>query len=221
MKKYRCSLCGYIYDESKEKIKFEDLPEDWTCPLCGAPKALFEEVKESEKENIKEVVEESKETEVKETDDLRKLTNYEISLICSNLARGCEKQYMVEEANHFKILAEFFRKKADSISDASISSLLELLDQDISVGFPYGNAVAKEKNDRGALRAQVWAEKVTRMLQSLLTRYEAEGDKMLVNTSVYVCTICGFVFVGDTPPDICPVCKVPLWKFEKIEGGAR
>ena len=46
MKKFRCTICGYIYDEEVEKIKFEDLPDDWTCPLCGAPKNLFEEVKE-------------------------------------------------------------------------------------------------------------------------------------------------------------------------------
>ena len=44
MKKYRCKICGYIYDETKEKVKFNDLPDDWTCPLCGAPKSMFEEV---------------------------------------------------------------------------------------------------------------------------------------------------------------------------------
>ncbi len=68
----------------------------------------------------------------------------------------------------------------------------------LSTGYLYGNAIAAEKPDRGALRCQVWSEKVTRMLQSLLTRYEAEGDKMLENTGVYVCTICGFVYAGDS-----------------------
>ena len=42
--KYRCSLCGYIYDDAKEKVKFEDLPDTWKCPLCGATKDLFERV---------------------------------------------------------------------------------------------------------------------------------------------------------------------------------
>lgn len=41
MRKWKCSVCGYIFDESKEKIAFEDLPEDWTCPQCGAPKSAF------------------------------------------------------------------------------------------------------------------------------------------------------------------------------------
>ena len=30
----------------------------------------------------------------------------------------------------------------------------------------------------------------------------------------------GFVYIGDEAPELCPVCKVPAWKFEKIEGRA-
>lgn len=95
-----------------------------------------------------------------------------------------------------------------------------MVNQDLEQGYPYANAVSGQEPDRGALRALVWSEKVTNMLKSLLERYIKEGDKMLEHTGVYVCTICGFVFVGDTPPEICPVCKVPSWKFEKVEGRA-
>ncbi len=42
MKKWKCSVCGYIYDEAKETTLFEDLPEGWTCPQCGAPKSAFQ-----------------------------------------------------------------------------------------------------------------------------------------------------------------------------------
>ncbi len=50
MKKYKCTICGYIYDEASgdpdngiaPKTKFEDLPEDWVCPICGATKDDFE-----------------------------------------------------------------------------------------------------------------------------------------------------------------------------------
>lgn len=41
MAKYVCTLCGYVYDEDKEGVRFEDLPEDWRCPLCGSPKSAF------------------------------------------------------------------------------------------------------------------------------------------------------------------------------------
>jgi len=39
--RYKCAACGYIYDEEKEGVKFDDLPDDWACPLCGSGKELF------------------------------------------------------------------------------------------------------------------------------------------------------------------------------------
>ncbi|MBQ9413627.1 MAG: rubredoxin [Clostridia bacterium] len=41
--KYVCSICGYEYDEEVEGTKFEDLPDDFTCPLCGVEKDNFVE----------------------------------------------------------------------------------------------------------------------------------------------------------------------------------
>ncbi|MDR3206682.1 MAG: alpha-hydroxy-acid oxidizing protein [Candidatus Methanoplasma sp.] len=38
---YKCEVCGEIYDESCEPIPFNDLPEEWRCPLCNAPKSSF------------------------------------------------------------------------------------------------------------------------------------------------------------------------------------
>ena len=52
MDKYVCTACGYIYDpaegDSEGNIKpgtsFQDIPEDWVCPLCGVAKSEFEKV---------------------------------------------------------------------------------------------------------------------------------------------------------------------------------
>jgi rubredoxin len=49
MKKYVCNVCGYIYDPDEGDpdadipagTSFDDLPEDWVCPVCGAPKEEF------------------------------------------------------------------------------------------------------------------------------------------------------------------------------------
>ena len=54
MKKHVCDLCGYVYDPAqgdsaggvKAGTAFADLPADWVCPLCGAAKESFYEVKE-------------------------------------------------------------------------------------------------------------------------------------------------------------------------------
>ncbi len=51
MKKYICIVCGYVYDEAKGDpdngiapgTKWEDLPSDFECPLCGVGKDQFEE----------------------------------------------------------------------------------------------------------------------------------------------------------------------------------
>jgi pyruvate oxidase len=41
MAKYRCTVCNWVYDDAKEKVKFSDLPKEWVCPICGAPKSAF------------------------------------------------------------------------------------------------------------------------------------------------------------------------------------
>ncbi|MDE6482399.1 MAG: rubredoxin [Rikenellaceae bacterium] len=52
MKKYKCTVCGWIYDPEigdpdngiEPGTPFEDLPEDFLCPLCGEGKEVFEEI---------------------------------------------------------------------------------------------------------------------------------------------------------------------------------
>lgn len=39
--RYECPACAYIYDEENEDIRFDDLPEDWICPVCGEEKSEF------------------------------------------------------------------------------------------------------------------------------------------------------------------------------------
>ena len=50
MEKWKCKICGYIYDPEKgdadsnipPSTPFAKLPDDWVCPVCGAPKDMFE-----------------------------------------------------------------------------------------------------------------------------------------------------------------------------------
>jgi len=49
VKKYVCNVCGYVYDPAlgdpdggiEPGTKFEDLPDNWVCPVCGADKTNF------------------------------------------------------------------------------------------------------------------------------------------------------------------------------------
>jgi rubredoxin len=221
MAKFVCTVCGFVYDEANgipeagiaPGTRWEELPDDWVCPLCGAEKSEFE--KQVESTSIRE---EKPKPAIDTSSDMQELSPLEISALCTNLARSCEKQYKSEEAVLFKELADYFKSVSAPAKDTNFSQLLDLIEKDLKEAFPTANAVAADAKDRGALRALAWSEKVTRILKSLLSRYQKEGDAMLENTGVYVCTICGFVYIGDKLPEVCPVCKVPNWKFDKIEG---
>ena len=222
--KYRCKICGFVYDDTKEKTPFEDLPDSWVCPICNAPKSMFERIEDNnKKENQnKPITENDKKTQVNSqnsslSDDF-KLSISELSILCTNLARGCEKQYKYEEMELFKQLAEYFDNISPAEKSNNVEELAKLINSDLEKGFPEINLEANKVSDRGALRVKTWSEKVTNMLNSLLLQYKSVGEKMLENTSVWVCSVCGFVYIGKTPPEMCPVSKVPSWKFEKVEG---
>lgn len=54
MEKYVCDLCGYVYDPATGDedagipagTSFQELPEDWVCPLCGVGKDEFSKVED-------------------------------------------------------------------------------------------------------------------------------------------------------------------------------
>lgn len=223
MKKYVCTICSYIYDETvgipenniAPGTKWDDLPQDWACPLCGAAKADFQEqqtstITTSPTSPTFTVTEEG-------SHEMPEMSFGEMSALCSNLAKGCEKQYLAEEAELFNKLADYYKSKIVHPNEDQLEDLMTLIQHNLNQSYPQVNYVAKANADRGALRALVWSEKVTRMLNSLLNRYAKEGNAFLENTNVYVCEICGFLYVGDETPEICPVCKVPKIKITKVE----
>ena len=61
MAKYICSVCEYVHDEAKTGQTWDDLPEDWVCPVCDSPKSFFSKMNAAESEA--EPVDESKEKE--------------------------------------------------------------------------------------------------------------------------------------------------------------
>ncbi len=213
MKKYVCPICGYIYDEEKEGIPFDELPDNWVCPLCGASKNVFE-VEKTEEDTVK--VEEVKNFE---SEDLREMTNAEISALCSSLGRGCEKQYLEKEAEDFYKLASYYESKNQKNENNDFKDLIFKINEDLETNYKNARKIASDKNDRGALRVITWGEKVTMILKSLLSQYDKDKE-FTKNTKVYVCDICGFIYVGDNKPEICPVCKVPSFKMLEIERGA-
>ena len=52
MAKYRCTVCNYIYDENVESETFEELPDEWRCPVCNSPKSAFVLLNEESEETV-------------------------------------------------------------------------------------------------------------------------------------------------------------------------
>ncbi|MBN2221503.1 MAG: rubredoxin [Vallitaleaceae bacterium] len=221
MKRYVCSICGFVYDEAvgheasalAPGTLWDDIPNSWVCPLCKATKAMF-----NPQEETKKKVRRSNSTEAITTGPL---SAGALSALFSNLAKGCEKQYRNEEATWFHELSEYYETKVTTILtedlQADFSTLNKLVQNDLDILLASAADFATEASDRGSLRAYTWGDKVTRMISSLLSRYEQEKSALLLSTTMYVCEICGFIYIGDQAPEICPVCKVPSMKITAVE----
>jgi len=214
MKKYVCTVCGFVYDEAaglpdsgiEPGTKWENLPGDWVCPLCGAGKDEFEA--EQEEQALKAAA------DVQEKSS-GGLSFAAMSALCSNLSKGCEKQMELRQQELFAELSDYFKEKAGVNTEAGFDGISERIDSDLAA-YAGAKNTAQKSGDRGALRALVWGEKVAKIQGSVLKRYKKTGSGLLEGTDIHVCEICGFVYIGDEAPDICPVCKVPKFKITKI-----
>ena len=159
--KWQCTVCGYIYDEAVEGVAFNDLPDDWSCPDCGAPKALFEPMEPAEATEEKSMAE----PEVKaEVDDIKEMSPTEISALFSNLARGCEKQYQEEAQKSFLELADYFKDLAPEEPKIDVDTLASLIKKDLDTNYKNLINEAKLVNDRGTLRITTWGERLLRFV---------------------------------------------------------
>ena len=139
--KYVCSICGYVYDEAKEGTPFAGLPDAWACPVCGAGKSAFT-VKDQGKTGQagKNAADSGKRTGKPDAavydGDMKKLSPGVLSAICSNLARGCEKQYKDREAELYRQIADYFASITPEEADADMEKLSGLVQDDLQEGYP-------------------------------------------------------------------------------------
>ncbi len=220
MAKYRCKICGFVYDEAqgytndgiKPGVKWEDVPEDWLCPLCKASKEEFVLLSEDSDKSVGSEAEFAKFEDHK----LLEMNSAELGVLFSGLAKACSKQYLGEESSAFTKLSEYFIGNSKTVDSSKIEEILPLVVENIEKDYPITMELAQKKKDRGAQRVCVWGEKATNMLRSILTRFESQKEAILENTRIYVCEACGFIYIGDELPDVCPVCSVPKSRIYEI-----
>ena len=137
-----------------------------------------------------------------------------LPVIFSNLKQAAEKQQEPVLAESFSNLASEFDTK--KYKTKTLSELKEKVAADLSGIYPWLQADAADAEDRGVMRALKWGQKVTAIQKALIDRYESKGEPLLEGESLFVCEACGFIFLGDSVPEICPVCKAPASRFSKV-----
>ena len=189
--KYRCTVCGHIYDEEREGVKFADLPDTWTCPTCGAPKSKFVPVVEGQTWASEHVLGVAKDVPEDIKNDLRANFNGECSEVGMYLAMSrvafregypeiglyYEKAAM-EEANHASRFAELL---GEVLTDSTKKNL------ELRVEAEYGATEGKTDLAKRAKQANLDAIHDTvhemardearhgKAFKGLLERYFGEG----------------------------------------------
>ena len=189
--KYRCTVCGHIYDEEREGVKFADLPDTWTCPTCGAPKSKFVPVVEGQTWTSEHVLGVAKDVPEDIKNDLRANFNGECSEVGMYLAMSrvafregypeiglyYEKAAM-EEANHASRFAELL---GEVLTDSTKKNL------EMRVEAEYGATEGKTDHAKRAKQANLDAIHDTvhemardearhgKAFKGLLERYFGEG----------------------------------------------
>ena len=137
-----------------------------------------------------------------------------LSVVFSNLAKAAEKQQNYEEADEFGRMAESC--DAAVSEQGGRSELSDMIAADLEQSYPIIQKEAEAAGDRGVQRALRWGSKVTAIHKSLIDRYESKGDELFEEKGLFLCEACGFIFLGDSVPVVCPVCKAPSARFSKI-----
>lgn len=219
MEKYVCTICGYVYDSSlgspetgvPPQTPWNEVPDSWLCPICNATKSEFKEQTDKRDSALQLLPEAEHEKET-----LRELSSCELSALFSNLALGCTKQDRLEESAQFQELSNYYKAQTCYPVEAQWTDLDNLIHHELDEIYEKAFAIATKANDRGSLRALTWSEKVTRMNASILKRYLSGELGKIPNLKIYICDVCGFLYIGDTKPDICPVCKAPSTRILEV-----
>ncbi|QEN08216.1 rubrerythrin family protein [Oceanispirochaeta crateris] len=138
-----------------------------------------------------------------------------LSIIFSNLAKAAGRQQNYETEEFYNGLSGEYTASKSGIKD--LSALKENIAQSLKQDYPELQKQAESIGDRGVLRALKWGEKVTTIQKSLVDRFLSKGESLMEGKDIFICEACGFIFLGETAPAICPVCKAPESRFSKIK----
>ena len=219
MVKYRCTVCGYIYEG--------ELPADYVCPLCKQPASVFEKIEEEPAKDAKNPYAGTK-TE----------KNLQDAFAGESQARNKYTYFAnVASKEGYDQLAEIFLKTArneqeharvwfqelggigttaDNLAAAAAGENYEWTDM--------YDRMAKEADEEGfhdlAERfRQVGAIEKAHEERYLALLNNVEMQKVFekAEETMWECRVCGHLVIGKKAPEVCPVCKYSQSYFEVRE----
>ena len=216
MKKWKCKVCGYIYEG-------EALPADFTCPLCRQPASAFEKVAEAPASGASPYA--GTKTE----------KNLEEAFAGESQARNKYTYFaLVAQREGYEELAELFLKTARNEQEharvwfqelghigTSAENLLAAAEGENYEWTDMYDRMAREADEEGF---HDLADRF-RMVGAIEKRHEERYRKLLNDVqmkqvfeksgqTMWECRICGHIVVGTKAPDVCPVCKYSQAYFE-------
>ena len=227
--KYICQVCGYIYDEEKEGIPFDKLPDDWTCPCCHQPKSEFKPLVEEGDKDMANTnpyagtqTEKNLETAFAGESQARNKYTYFASVAKKE---GYEQiaALFLKTADNEKEHAKMWFKELKGIGDTK-ANLAAAADGENYEWTDMYEGFAKTAEEEGFKELAAKFRMVGEIEKHHEERYRAllknvETAKVFEKSEVKVweCRNCGHIVVGTKAPEVCPVCNHPQSYFEVHE----
>lgn len=210
---WRCTVCGYEYDEAVEGVPFEQLPDDWRCPVCNAPKDAFEKIGQEVKmtktgKNLQDAFAGESQANRKYLAFAKK-AEAEGYKQAAKLFRAVAEAETVHAHNHLRELGGV--KSTRENLEAAINGET----QEFKNMYPQMIKDAESEGNKTALRSFNFANEVEKIHAEL---YRGALDKIGKTPEVdyYVCQVCGNT-VENSAPDECPICGTKKQMFKKVD----
>lgn len=217
MKKFKCKVCGYIYEG-------ESLPEDFTCPICKVPASQFEEIVETQSTN------QSKYAGTKTEKNLME------AFAGESQARNKYKYFSMKAAQEgYEQIAEIFMQTSEQESQhakmwyeefhgigSTAENLLTAAQGENDEWTDMYARMAKEAREEGFDALAEKFELVAAVekaheerYRALLNRVENKEVFEEKESTVWMCRQCGHLHYGKEAPENCPTCGFSKAYFER------
>lgn len=216
MNKWKCKVCGYIYEG-------EELPADFTCPICRQPASAFEKIEEAApaKKNKYAGTQTEKNLEAAFAGESQARNKY---TYFSSVAKkeGYEQiaALFLKTAENEREHAKMWFKELEGLGDTS-ENLLHAAEGENYEWTDMYDGFAKTADEEGFPELAAKFRMVAAIERHHEERYRAllhnvETAQVFAKSEVKVweCRNCGHIVTGTAAPDVCPVCAHPQSYFE-------